>query len=69
MKKPLNEMNVDERYALQELARETKITELLKDVLFDMNVCRLEGWPLLIYPKRIKKEIDGIIERAENDRN
>ena len=36
-------------YALQRLAREQMKHKLQTDILTDLSVCRIEGWPLLEY--------------------
>lgn len=37
-------VNKETRLALQKLAREQLKRRILQDVLFDINICKLEGW-------------------------
>ena len=50
---------------LNDLARHTFISKMLEEILFDMNVCRLNGWDIFEFPNLIKKEIERI---CKNDR-
>jgi len=45
---------------LNRLAREQMKTKLLADILFDMQVCKLEGWDIMEYLKEIKSMLDSI---------
>lgn len=45
---------------IQKQAREQMITRLLRDIIFDFNVCMLEGWDKKEYVTRLKLEIDNI---------
>jgi hypothetical protein len=45
---------------LNELARETFKMQILKDILFDLTVCRIEGWDKKEYINQIKALIEGI---------
>ena len=49
-------------YALQINARHEQIERLLKDILTDITICKLEGWNWREYPQMIKSEIDRILK-------
>lgn len=59
-----NELDKATRRALQELAREQLKHRLLQDVLFDLNVCKLEGWDGTEFIKDLKKLLN-IIKSVE----
>lgn len=40
---------------LQELARHQMIERLYKDILFDMQVCEIEGWDKMEYINQLKE--------------
>ena len=61
----MQELNEEERRALNDLAREGLILKILAEVRFDMEVCRLEGWNYREFPERIKSEMDKIISKWE----
>lgn len=63
----MNAINEDKETAkaLEALAREQLIHKLLSDLVFDMQVCQIEGWDPYEYPKRLKAEIDRICEQFE----
>jgi hypothetical protein len=50
---------------LNDLARQQFISKMLEEILFDMNICRLNGWDIFEFPNLIKKEIERI---CKNDR-
>lgn len=50
----------DTSYALQRLAREQMILRLLGDILFDLQVCKLEHWDCHEYVKRLKDELNRL---------
>lgn len=60
----MQELTEEERRALNDLARESLILKILAEVTFDMNVCKLEHWDYTELPKRIKKEMDLILEKT-----
>ena len=60
----MQELTEEERKALNDLARESLILKILAEVNFDMNVCKLEHWDCTELPKRIKKEMDLILEKT-----
>jgi len=59
----MQELTEEERRTLNQLARESLILKILKDVAFDMNACKLEGWNHMELPIRIRDEMNAIIER------
>ena len=56
------ELDTDTRIALQRLAREQTKQRLLQDVLFDINVCRLEGWSWREYLKELINLLEGCMD-------
>lgn len=56
------ELDTDTRIALQRLAREQTKQRLLQDVLFDINVCRLEGWNWREYLKELINLLEGCMD-------
>lgn len=50
-------MDRDTAFALQVCARHQMIERLLRDILFDMNVCMIEGWDAEEYPLMILKSL------------
>lgn len=48
---------------LNDLARHQLIKKVLADILIDMNICRLEGWDIMEFPRMIKAEIDRICKK------
>ena len=55
-------MDSDTRWALQVLARRQLIHRLLADILFDINVCRLEGWDWQEFPLEIIGVVTDIVQ-------
>lgn len=56
-------INCDEKtgaLALQRKAREEMKTRLLQDILFDIQVCKIEGWNYKEYIIDLKEIIDDI---------
>lgn len=47
--------------ALNTLARHQMICRLLKDIRFDMEVCRIEGWDETEYIRMLKSELDRMV--------
>ena len=47
------------RKALQDLARLQMITKLEKDILFDLQVCEVEGWDKTEYIKLLQEKINS----------
>ena len=58
-------MDEETRKALNELARHRMKHRLLADALFDINVCKLEGWDYKQYVQELKKELDEMLKRTE----
>ena len=65
----MNNLNEEERRALQELARHQMIRRLLSDIATDMNVCKLEHWDIYEFPRMLKKEIDRYVRKENNEQN
>ena len=49
--------------ALNNLGRHQMICRLLKDILIDLTVCQLEGWPPDEYINILKGEIDNLLAK------
>lgn len=47
-------------YAVQMLARHQLIEKLLADILFDAQVCAIEGWDAREFPRMIRKAMEGL---------
>lgn len=54
------ELTPEGRKALNCLAREQAKEKLLRDVLFDLNVCKLEGWDAKEYLDELIEMLMGI---------
>lgn len=50
-------------WKMQCLAREQTITRLLNDIVFDFQVCKIEGYDSKEYVTRLKTEIDNIYKQ------
>lgn len=50
-------------WKMQCLAREQTITSLLRDIVFDFQVCKIEGYDCKEYVTRLKTEIDNIYKQ------
>lgn len=48
----------DTARALNDLARHKMICRLYADILFDMQVCEIEGWDKTEFLKMIKEAVD-----------
>lgn len=59
MQKPLSEMTADERWKLNELARHHLIKRLYAEILFDMNVCKLEGWDQMSFIRQLQELLNS----------
>ena len=57
----LSKLDKAGRYALQKAAREEAKRNLLSDILFDMEVCRLEGWDHTEYPTGLLEMLSDIV--------
>lgn len=51
----------DISYALQRKAREQMKLHLMQDILVDMTVSKIEGWPYLDYLHELKSLVDSFI--------
>lgn len=51
----------DTRRKAQELARHQMIVKLEADILFDMQVCEIEGWDKTEYLKMLEDLIEGFM--------
>ena len=56
-------MTNEETLALNRLAREQTKERLLLDILFDINVCRLEGWDYKEYIHELQELLNSIMEK------
>lgn len=54
------ELTIDERKALQKLAREQLKCKLLNDIKQDIIVCKLEGWNYTDYINELIALLKGI---------
>ena len=52
-------------YALQQLARHQLICKMLADIATDMQICELEGWDIMEYPKQINENVAHILKKYE----
>ena len=67
MLKPTNTKYIgDIAKELNQLCREQMKEKLLKDILMDLNICKLEGWPVKEYLYELKDIINKVIERNLN---
>lgn len=57
----LSKLDKAGRYALQKAAREEMKRNLLSDILFDMEVCRLEGWDHTEYATDLNRMLSGLV--------
>ena len=58
------QMNREEAEALNRLAREQMKERLLLDIMFDMQVCRLEGWDPLAFLVELRGMLDELIKKG-----
>ncbi len=59
--KPSRQIDQECRRVLNDLARKKVQEQLLQDILFDMNVCKLEGWDHREYLLELENLIDRLI--------
>ena len=52
--------------SLNDVARQRMIERLLRDILFDLNVCKLEGWPADEYISMLHHEIDNLYNKLKS---
>ena len=57
----LSKLDKAGRYALQKAAREEMKRNLLSDILFDMEVCRLEDWDHTEYATDLHRMLSGLV--------
>jgi hypothetical protein len=55
-------MSVETRRVMNELARAKFQEQLLKELSFDLMVCKIEGWDTAEYVANLHKLIDGLHE-------
>lgn len=48
-------------YTFQQVAREQFILKMLQEIAFDMEVCKLKGWDVMEYPRRIFDEVARVV--------
>lgn len=65
----LSKLDKAGRYALQKAAREEAKRNLLSDILFDMEVCRLEGWDHTEYPTDLLGMLSDIVRKVREKDN
>ena len=49
--------------AMNKLAREKFKEKLMQEILFDLSVCKIEGWPIKQYVNDLKNLIDDVFRR------
>lgn len=54
----------EKRKALNRLAREQMKLKLMQDIMFDINVCRMDGFDYKEYLCELKEIIDGFIREV-----
>ena len=57
------DMTPDARRALNRLAREQVKLKLYRDILFDLNICKLEGWDCFEYIDELIEMLKGLRRR------
>lgn len=57
------------RYKLQQEARLAMICKLEQDIIFDMQVCDIEGWDKMEYIRQIREIVNsyGGLKEQEHD--
>lgn len=50
----------ESRWKLNQLAREQMKLRLMRDICFDINVCRLEGWDYKSYLNELQSMIEEV---------
>ena len=58
-----DELQSETAKTLNDLARHQLIEKLLRDILVDVMVCRLEGWDHMEFINMLSKEIEGLKKR------
>lgn len=54
---------------VNELARKRFLEQILKDIMFDLTVCEIEGWNKKEYIKEIRKLINSFDLSNKNNKN
>ena len=54
---------------VNELARKRFLEQILKDIMFDLTVCEIEGWDKKEYIKEIRKLINSFDLSNKNNKN
>lgn len=54
-------------YHLQKLARLEMITKLERDIIMDMEVCKLAGWDKMEYINQLRELINGFGKSEEGE--
>ena len=60
MKKNINELNKDDRKAINKLARKRFEERMLNDILCDLMICEIEMWDKKEYLNELKELINSI---------
>lgn len=53
------------RRKIQELARHQYMNRMYAELLFDMQVCRMEGWDVFEYPRMIRDAVTKLLPQAK----
>ena len=62
-----DQMTKEERYQYNQNCRHMTIARLYKEILFDMEICKIEGWDSMEYIRMIRKAVNGIAKRRESN--
>ena len=54
---------------VNELARKRFLEQILKEIMFDLTVCEIEGWDKKEYIKEIRKLINSFDLSSKNNKN
>lgn len=55
----------DNRRKIHELARHQYMNRMYAELIFDMQVCKMEGWDVLEYPRMLRDAIARLIPQAK----
>ena len=60
-------MSADEnnRRKIQELARHQFMNRMYAELLFDMQVCKMEGWDVFEYPRMLRDAISRLLPQSK----
>ena len=53
------------RYKIQEMARHQFMNHMYNELLFDMRVCKIEGWDIFEFPRMLRDAISGLIPQGK----